>query len=526
MGTAMTFQPRFGKYLLLKRIAKGGMAEIFRALAFGAEGFCRVVAIKRMLPHLSADPEFVDMFITEAKLTAQLSHANIVHMYDFGIIDDMLYHCMEYVQGTTLADIIQALKARGWPAPIPASCTLFTEALYGLDHAHRLKDRSGAAQNLIHRDITPSNLLVSWDGQVKIVDFGIARATHLRHHTVGNLVKGKLRYLSPEQATGKLLDQRTDIYSLGICMYELLTLSPLVPDLTEQQMLESISQAQITPARQRNPAIPEELDALVHKALAATPQQRFESAAHMRDALEEFQFQSRVRASPAALARLMQDLFRGRIEAESQQIAKETAVDGGGPSLADAQVAQSRALKTMIVKADQLPANWELYPDGEQDDPEDTADLAEPAPAPPAALPLEQFDTQEEPGQQDEPLIWADDAPDGSHPTPLSMPQVRTVFDAKSFPAPEAPRPGRQNRTDAAEQPEESERQRRPTPPATPVIQEFDDPTTRDPGPNRPRPLHRRITEKEIPRFTGVAAPPARDRTPDQDPEPDGSGSG
>ena len=344
------------------------MAEIFRALVFGAEEFTKVVAIKRILPHLSSDHEFVDMFIAEAKLTSQLDHANIVHLFDFGIVEDRLYHAMEYVQGTTVADFIQALQSAKRPAPIPEVCNIIIEALYGLDRAHRQTDQDGNPLSLIHRDLTPSNLLVSWEGQVKIVDFGIAKAASLRHHTAAGTVKGKFRYMSPEQAHGKLLDQRTDLFSLAICFYEMLTLSQLYPEDAGVQGIARAQAAQFALPRQRNPAIPHAIEEILLKALAKNPNERYESAAAMRDALEELMFDVGLRSSNASLAHMMTEMFKGRIQSEQEQIAKE--ISHSKPIKSDPSATQPAGVKTVVLKEADLPAGWELYPESK---PEDTA---------------------------------------------------------------------------------------------------------------------------------------------------------
>ncbi len=171
----MVFRPTtFGKYVLLKRIAIGGMAEVFRAKAFGAEGFEKLVAVKRMLPHLSADNQFVEMFINEAKLAAVLNHVNVAQIYDFGCIDKLYFISLEYVYGKDIADIIRVLRERNLTTPLELACFLMIEVLNGLDYAHRLCDPFGRPQGLIHRDVSPHNVLVSYEGEVKLVDFGIA----------------------------------------------------------------------------------------------------------------------------------------------------------------------------------------------------------------------------------------------------------------------------------------------------------------------------------------------------------------
>lgn len=195
---------RFGPYVLRERLAKGGMAEIFFAERRGAMDFRREVCIKRILPNLSGDSSFVEMFIDEARICSRLRHSNIVAIDDFGSTDGQLYLCMEWVHGVDVARLIRRLEAERRSIPIDAALFLLGEVLRGLEYAHGKHD-NGVALNIVHRDVTPHNMLVSYAGEVKLSDFGIAKATSRLHQTQGDLVKGKLPYMAPEQATGKAL---------------------------------------------------------------------------------------------------------------------------------------------------------------------------------------------------------------------------------------------------------------------------------------------------------------------------------
>jgi serine/threonine protein kinase len=348
----------FGRYLLLRRIAKGGMAEIHRAVAFGEEGFAKRVALKRMLPELTKDPKFVDMFINEAKLAASLNHANIVQLHEFGCIDDRLYLAMEYVHGLNVSEIVSQMRRIGQPVPIGPACFITAEALYGLDHAHRLADRQGQPQQVIHRDVSPSNLIVSFDGHVKIADFGIAKATQFRGRTRSGVIKGKFKYMSPEQARGQALDQRADLFSLGTCLYKMLTLKDVYVGKSEQSILMQAREGDIRPPREHNPNLPPELEALLLKALNRDRERRFASAAEFRDDLEAFLFKAQLKMFSSDLARFMRDGFADVIRSDERELADEAEwIARSQPhasTMAEMRAADDAEISTMIVDRKQL----------------------------------------------------------------------------------------------------------------------------------------------------------------------------
>jgi len=197
----------FGQYILLERVASGGMAELFKAKKIGIEGFERVLAIKRILPHMSSDEEFIDMFIAEAKLVARLSHKNIAQVYDFGKIGQNYFIAMEYIRGKDLRGIFKRCEEKNIKLPVAIAVFIAKEVASALSYAHRQKDSTGRNLNIIHRDVSPQNILISYEGEVKVVDFGIAKAGSHSKTTTG-VLKGKLSYMSPEQAWGKPIDNR------------------------------------------------------------------------------------------------------------------------------------------------------------------------------------------------------------------------------------------------------------------------------------------------------------------------------
>jgi hypothetical protein len=352
------FQPVFGRYLLLRRIGRGGMAEIFRAFRQGGHGSSMLVAVKRILPSLGLEARFVDMFINEAKLASLLDHANIVRILEFGCVDGRLYHALEYVHGVTVLDVIRALLAERRPVPVPLACLIFTEALYGLDRAHRQTDPQGRPLELIHRDLTPSNLLVSFEGDVKVADFGIAKATQYSVHTQSGYIKGKFRYMSPEQAQGRELDQRSDLFSLGVCFAELLTLRPMFAADGDLATLRKVRAADFTRPRELNPDIPPALEDCLLRALSREREGRHASAAEWLEELERVVFALGLKCFSSDLKAFMRSLFGPLIETRAQELAEEAerarALLGPLPSLGEADEPEVGTVHTLLMEAASL----------------------------------------------------------------------------------------------------------------------------------------------------------------------------
>jgi len=316
---------RFGQYIFLEKVGSGGMAELFKAKKIGIEGFERVLAIKRILPHLSSDEEFIDMFIAEAKLVARLSHKNIAQVYDFGKIGQDYFIAMEYIRGKDLRGIFKRCEENNIKLPVAIAVFIAKEVSSALSYAHRQKDSMGRNLNIIHRDVSPQNILVSYEGEVKVVDFGIAKAgTHSK--TTTGVLKGKLSYMSPEQAWGKPIDHRSDIFSLGIVLYEMLTGERLFKGDTELNTLERVREAKVESFPSSiNADLPSELDVKVLKALSKEVTERYQDAAGMEADLGDTLFNLLSPDPALSLKQFMHDLFQTEIEAEHKsEIQEET----------------------------------------------------------------------------------------------------------------------------------------------------------------------------------------------------------
>ena len=300
---------RFGPYQLIDRVAIGGMAEVFKAKREGVEGFEKIVAVKRILPHLSENKEFLDMFVDEAKMVAGLAHPNIVQIFDLGRIDKSYYIAMEYVHGRDLRTIMRRAREKGLRMPLDLSLRVVGQVCAALEYAHRKKDERGRPMEIVHRDVSPQNILISFEGDVKLVDFGIAKAATKASNTDRGALRGKLLYMSPEQAWGRPIDRRSDVFSLGIVLYETVTeTKPFVGAGTEVSILELVRQCVITPAREINPRVPEALDRVIMQALAREPDDRYQDAGQMQRGLERF-LRERPPVSARDLARFLELLF-------------------------------------------------------------------------------------------------------------------------------------------------------------------------------------------------------------------------
>ncbi|MCA9596151.1 MAG: protein kinase [Myxococcales bacterium] len=266
------------RYRVIEKIASGGMAEVFRAESAGLEGFKKTVAIKRVLPHLAEKKQFMGMFLDEARLSAHLSHSNCVQVFDIGVGDDTFFIVMEYVDGADLKAIIEYSRKHSQAIPPGVACLICVRICEGLAYAHELMDAKGNNLHIVHRDMSPPNVLITRHGEVKIVDFGLAKANSQLEKSEPGIIKGKFSYLSPEAALGQPVDGRTDIFAVGIILWELLAGRRLFQGETDLETVRQVQSARVPPIRQLNPAVSPDLEAVIAKSLAQDPTARYQSA--------------------------------------------------------------------------------------------------------------------------------------------------------------------------------------------------------------------------------------------------------
>ena len=315
------FQPEaYGRYYLVDKIAIGGMAEVFKARRFSDGGFQMLLVIKRILEQFSENDEFVQMFVDEAKISVQLQHPNIVQLYDFGKLSSNYFIAMECVEGKDLKGLLRALAHRRKLLPQEFAVYIAHEICKGLDYAHKKTDIEGRPLHIVHRDISPSNILLSYGGDVKIADFGIAKAQTSAYTTKDGVLKGKFEYMSPEQASGQSATCCSDIFSAGILLHEMLTGRRLFKTDSDIKTLEKIKTLDIQPPSTRNPRVPAALDELVMKALSLDPCERFRDSKEMQLALAEHLYPAIPSMTRDNLSEFLQELFRDNINAERHRL--------------------------------------------------------------------------------------------------------------------------------------------------------------------------------------------------------------
>ena len=320
---------QFKDYYLTRRIGIGGMAEIFRAWKIGEEGFEKQVVIKRLLPHLASNDDFRTMFLDEARLASRLNHSNIVHVYDLGSHLDQrsgvlnYFITMEYVFGKNLAEIRNKSQEKNLSLSLEYLLRIIAGAAAALHHAHERKGDLDQPLNIVHRDVSPQNILISYDGDVKLVDFGIAKALTKSQHTQTGVLKGKLAYMSPEQARGDAIDRRADIYSLGVVFWEFLAGKRLFGGESEASVLRKVLDPQVEPPSIISSLVSTELEALCMKCLAPNPEDRFPDAMALNIALETHLRELTMFPGSYSVRDFMKTLFGQEIENESQQMQEE-----------------------------------------------------------------------------------------------------------------------------------------------------------------------------------------------------------
>jgi TonB family protein len=299
---------KFGQYVLLEKIATGGMAEVWKARMRGVEGFQKIVAIKKILPHLSDNQDFIEMFVDEAKLAAQLNHNNIIHIYDLGKIQSSYYIAMEYIDGYDLKNILKKAQERDQPLSVEIALFVASKIAAALDYAHRKRDFEDKEMGLVHRDVSPQNVLISEEGDIKLCDFGIAKAASKASHTQAGALKGKLQYMSPEQAWGRNIDKRSDIFALATVLFEMLTARKLFSGDNELSILEQVREARVTAPSQFNDEVTPQIDAIVLKALQKDPANRYQTAGEMQRDLDAVLYSFKPTPTSADLAIYMHRL--------------------------------------------------------------------------------------------------------------------------------------------------------------------------------------------------------------------------
>ena len=311
---------QLGRFELLMEMGQGGMATLYLARMRGPDDFEKVVAIKKIHDHLVRQSEFVNMFLDEAKIAAQIHHPNVATIFDFGRIDGAYFIAMEYVQGRNLSDLLRESHRRKMQLPWEHAVQITAAAAAGLHAAHELRSIDGTPLNVVHRDVSPQNILISTDGHVKVVDFGIAYAAERIHHTTDGTIKGRAAYMSPEQVDGLAVDRRSDIFSLGVLLYESLCLRRLFRAETQAASLLRVREAVVPPLRPIRPDLPVDVELLVLKALAKDPNDRFSSAQEMAEAFHESLRQHQRVVTTYSLAKLVHELLGDQIAAREAQI--------------------------------------------------------------------------------------------------------------------------------------------------------------------------------------------------------------
>jgi serine/threonine-protein kinase len=310
----------YSRFALLGRLAFGGMAEIFLARETTSNA-SRHLVVKRILPHVADDEGFVTMFLDEARLAMRLQHPNICPVYEFGEAAGTWFIAMEWVDGVPLGKLIRKARATGG-VPIPLVVRVLAQTSEALHYAHRARDENGVPLGIVHRDVSPQNIMVAYNGSVKLLDFGVAKAASHETRTQAGVVKGKLAYMAPEQCRGDAIDARADVFGLGVCLYEALVGRPLYQRATDFETLKAVMEDPVPSARTLRPEVPADLDAIVQRALAKTPEARWQSAGELQEALEQWLSDHRERMNAARTAEYLEGLY-------AEEIARGPALQTG-----------------------------------------------------------------------------------------------------------------------------------------------------------------------------------------------------
>jgi serine/threonine-protein kinase len=309
------------RYRVVDRLEAGGMAEVFRGEALSVQGFKKQVAIKRVLPHLAQNKSFISMFLDEARLGARMSHANIVSVFDIGAADNTFFIVMEFIDGCNLKAVIEHYRQMGRRMGSKESIYICMETCRGLSYAHELVGDEGEELHIVHRDISPPNILLSKRGEIKVTDFGLAKATTQLEKTDPGVVKGKFSYLAPEAALGEKQDARADIFALGIVLWEMLAGRRLFLGETDYQTVKLVQQANVPSLQRLNPEVDADLEVVLMKALARDPNDRYQSARDFGDALAGYLFGKQLKVTSYDVANIVKDVVERKVKAPKQQEA-------------------------------------------------------------------------------------------------------------------------------------------------------------------------------------------------------------
>lgn len=351
---------QLGRYQVLKELATGGIADVLLARASGLEGFTRHVVIKRIRRELASEQRFVAAFLDEARIAASLHHHNIVQVYDIGEQHGAYFFAMEYVHSEDVRTLLGRVRERNEVVPLDQVVAIITATAAGLHHAHEAVGPQGQKLDVVHRDVSPSNILVGYDGSVKIVDFGLAKAAMRTNTTAAGTIRGKASYMSPEQCRGDAIDRRADIFGLGIVMYELVTAQRLFKGANDYETMEAVVEGEIPPPSTTRRDVPPSLDAIILCALAKDPNERFQTAEAFREAVERFAVDAELRTSNKALADYLVRLFGQRPEPWESEDVRPVTED---TEVGERGVAQPKKSKIRTV-VEPIP----FAPDDDDDD--------------------------------------------------------------------------------------------------------------------------------------------------------------
>jgi serine/threonine-protein kinase len=344
-----------GQYELLSHLATGGMAEIYLARQTGIRGFEKQVVVKRILPQLTARKEFVEMFFDEARIAARLKHPNIVEIYDLGQQEDDYFIAMEYLKGQTLRETVVESIKRGSPLPPVIAAFVVSQVCDGLAYAHEFADGSGGSLGIVHRDVSPNNIILTYAGGVKLVDFGVAKTRVQMHRTEAGVLRGKLSYMSPEQCLGRPLDSRADVFSAGVVLWELLAQRRLFRRNSEQKTIEAVLSAHIPLVKEYRHGVPMELDAIARRAMERTVESRYQDAAQMASDIRKCLLSQDKMVSNQEIGEFMRALFLGEQPTEKRRLDKQLTPVAHPAFLEnlDDETSPDKDMATMLVDLDE-----------------------------------------------------------------------------------------------------------------------------------------------------------------------------